>query len=489
MRDDPIAHGTSSPRTARPRLRRRARAPATSTRSGPLLLASHASLRDDYRVSTPELDLLVDAARGARRDRGAADRRRLRRLRRRARAAQPRRRLRGEDRRSPTRSGPGREPKAFVVRAVDGAGTPLAVRRCADPPTGCAPGPRRSPSTRDFAPIARGRPRSTGTSTTATDAAARAAAASSSSSAGAGSGKADDDEWRKVVVPDNFGADEEFSDYFGAMSYRRKFADPRIERARGQPARGAPRASRRSTTSPRCGSTTSASASTRATSRRSASTSPTGCRRTTRCVVRVQDPLEPLDPDALLLRPQEADHQGHAEVPRQPARRAPRPHAPPASRATTRAVVWTPEWGQSMTTAGIVGPVTLERTGDVAIDALLRHAARPRDRHGPDRGRRSSTTRRRAAPPPCTSRVGDDHAALDVHARARAPHRVDAVTDLPELDRWEPVHSPHGRAGAPRADRGRGGRRPGHRPAHRHVRPAHRARSSPTPTVTRSTSR
>ncbi|HEY7439255.1 MAG TPA: galactokinase, partial [Acidimicrobiia bacterium] len=27
---------------------------------GPLLLASHASLRDDYDVSTPELDLLVD---------------------------------------------------------------------------------------------------------------------------------------------------------------------------------------------------------------------------------------------------------------------------------------------------------------------------------------------------------------------------------------------------------------------------------------------
>ena len=27
---------------------------------GPLLLASHASLRDDYGVSTPELDLLVE---------------------------------------------------------------------------------------------------------------------------------------------------------------------------------------------------------------------------------------------------------------------------------------------------------------------------------------------------------------------------------------------------------------------------------------------
>ena len=27
---------------------------------GPLLLASHASLRDDFEVSTPELDMLVD---------------------------------------------------------------------------------------------------------------------------------------------------------------------------------------------------------------------------------------------------------------------------------------------------------------------------------------------------------------------------------------------------------------------------------------------
>ena len=29
-------------------------------RLGPILLAGHASLRDDFRVSTPELDLLVD---------------------------------------------------------------------------------------------------------------------------------------------------------------------------------------------------------------------------------------------------------------------------------------------------------------------------------------------------------------------------------------------------------------------------------------------
>ena len=47
-------------------------------------------------------------------------------------------------------------------------------------------------------------------------------------------------------------------------------------------------------------------------------------------VVRVQDPLEPLDPERVLLRAQEADHQGHAEVPRQPARRAARSHGAPA---------------------------------------------------------------------------------------------------------------------------------------------------------------
>ena len=34
-------------------------------RVGELMLASHASLRDDYEVSTPELDALVDALCGA----------------------------------------------------------------------------------------------------------------------------------------------------------------------------------------------------------------------------------------------------------------------------------------------------------------------------------------------------------------------------------------------------------------------------------------
>ncbi len=88
---------------------------------GPLLLSSHASLRDDYEVSTPELDLLVDllvsaGALGARltgagfggcvvalvdeASAGAV-----------AAGIEPR-----------YRAGTGLEPVAFVVRAVDGAG-------------------------------------------------------------------------------------------------------------------------------------------------------------------------------------------------------------------------------------------------------------------------------------------------------------------------------------------------------------------------------
>jgi galactokinase len=88
----------------------------------PLLLASHASLRDDFEVSTPELDLLVDllvesGAVGARLtgagfggcvvalvQRNHAD----------DVAAKTVRRY---------RDATGREPSAFVARAVDGAGT------------------------------------------------------------------------------------------------------------------------------------------------------------------------------------------------------------------------------------------------------------------------------------------------------------------------------------------------------------------------------
>jgi galactokinase len=92
-----------------------------ATRLGTLLLASHASLRDDYEVSTPELDLAVDllvehGAIGARMT-GAgfggcavalADRVHVRDI-----AAKTLARYRAET---------GLDAAAFLVRAVDGAG-------------------------------------------------------------------------------------------------------------------------------------------------------------------------------------------------------------------------------------------------------------------------------------------------------------------------------------------------------------------------------
>jgi len=89
---------------------------------GPLLLASHASLRDDFAVSTPELDLLVDAfvaagALGARLT-GAGFGGCVVGL------AMGRDAPRVLDRTVERyRDTSGREPSAFVVRAVEGAGT------------------------------------------------------------------------------------------------------------------------------------------------------------------------------------------------------------------------------------------------------------------------------------------------------------------------------------------------------------------------------
>jgi len=89
---------------------------------GPLLLASHASLRDDFAVSTPELDLLVDAfvaagALGARLT-GAGFGGCVVGL-----ALEPHAQRVLERTVEQYRSASGREPSAFVVRAVAGAGT------------------------------------------------------------------------------------------------------------------------------------------------------------------------------------------------------------------------------------------------------------------------------------------------------------------------------------------------------------------------------
>lgn len=88
---------------------------------GPLLLASHASLRDDYAVSTPELDLLVDllvdhGAIGARLTGAGFG----------GCVVALVQRNHADDCAAKTvtayRASTGLEPEAFVVRAVDGAG-------------------------------------------------------------------------------------------------------------------------------------------------------------------------------------------------------------------------------------------------------------------------------------------------------------------------------------------------------------------------------
>ena len=66
--DEPVvrpASATSSPRTTGSSRSSRCSTRATSAPIGPVLTAGHASLRDDFRVSCPELDLVVDTANAA----------------------------------------------------------------------------------------------------------------------------------------------------------------------------------------------------------------------------------------------------------------------------------------------------------------------------------------------------------------------------------------------------------------------------------------
>jgi beta-mannosidase len=252
--------------------------------------------------------------------------------------------------------------------------------------------------------------------------------------------KADDDEWRKVVVPDNFGADQEFSSYFGAMWYRRKFADPRA---------GAPEESPRRSTL--CFAAVDYFAEVWLNDERLGEHegyfAPFAFDVTDRLQkdnelrVRVQDPLEPLDPDAYFFSHKKRIIKGtlkyHDSRPGGLPGRMRHPIAGDDSR-----VVWTPEWGESMTTAGIVGPVTLERTGDVAIDALF---VTPLDHEAGTVQVAVVLVNHGADPRPVTVHLGvrDDRAALACTVPPGA-HRIDAVTDLAGLDRWEPVHSPTG---------------------------------------------
>jgi beta-mannosidase len=163
--------------------------------------------------------------------------------------------------------------------------------------------------------------------------------------------------------------------------------------------------------------------------------------RNNKVVVAVQDPLEDLDPEQLFFFHRKRVIKGTLNY------HDSRPGGLPGRMLSPLAEgedpwVWTPEWGQSMTTGGIVEPVTLECSGDVSIDAgfvtpiddagaaqiavvMTNHATEPRDvildfDIGGLRGRITSVVSPGAS-------------------------RVDATTDLGALPPWEPVHSEHGK--------------------------------------------
>jgi beta-mannosidase len=253
--------------------------------------------------------------------------------------------------------------------------------------------------------------------------------------------RAGEEPWRKVVVPDNYGYDEEFSSYFGPMFYKRKFADPRVGAPEGSPPfarlgfaavdylaevwlNDEPLGTHEGYFAPFGFDVTDR------------------LRKDNEVLVRVQDPLEPLDPEAFFFSHKKRIIKGTLKY------HDSRPGGLPGRMANAIAgddspVVWTPEWGQSMTTGGIVGPVTLTRTGTPALDAVF---VTPLD-HESGRVQIAVVLVHQVDEPVDTEvhlAVGEERAALTVTVPPGAG-RVDVVTELDGLEQWEPVHSPAGR--------------------------------------------
>jgi beta-mannosidase len=252
--------------------------------------------------------------------------------------------------------------------------------------------------------------------------------------------RADDDEWRKVVVPDNFGDDEEFSEYFGSMWYRRKFADPRVDAPEGNPQRAR-----------LCFAAVDYFAEVWLNDERLGEHE--GCfapfgfdvtdrlKKNNEVLVRVHDPLEPLDPDQYFFAHKKRIIKGALKYHDSRPGGLPGRMAHPLDGDDSPAV-WTPERGQSMTTAGIVGPVTLTRTGDVALSSVF---VTPLDHQTAAVQIAVVLVNHDTVPRATTVHldVGAEHAAFDVMAPPGAS-RADVATNLPSLERWAPVHSPAG---------------------------------------------
>ena len=247
--------------------------------------------------------------------------------------------------------------------------------------------------------------------------------------------------WHKVVVPENFGAEGELSRHFDPVWYRRTFADPRVGAPDGTPQRtwlhfaAVDYFARVKLDDDLLGEHEGCFAPFRfdVTDR---------LRKQSKVVVRVHDPLEELDPNAFFFSHRKRIIKGTLKYHDSRPGGLPGRMSNPIEGDDSPAV-WTPEWGQSMTTAGVTGAVTLVRTGDVALDALF---VTPLDHESARIQVAAVLTNHRDVPLDVTLHlaVEGDHAALDLTAPPGAS-RVDCVTALPHLGRWEPVHSPHGK--------------------------------------------
>lgn len=250
----------------------------------------------------------------------------------------------------------------------------------------------------------------------------------------------DGTDWHKVLVPDSFGFDAEHSRHFDPMWYRRSFADPRVGAPDGSPRRtwlqlaAVDYFAEVSLDGEMLGAHEGCFAPFRfdVTDR---------LRRESEVVVRVHDPLEPLDPGQLFFFHRKRIIKGTLKY------HDSRPGGLPGRMSHPLAgddspVVWTPEWGQSMTTAGITGPVSLVRHGDVSLDGLF---VTPLDHESGALQIAAVLVNHRDAAVDALLHlaVGDDRAAIEATVPPGA-HRVDCTTVLPRLERWEPVHGPRG---------------------------------------------
>ena len=249
-------------------------------------------------------------------------------------------------------------------------------------------------------------------------------------------------DWRRVVVPDNYGADEEHSRQFGPVWYRRRFPDPRSGSLPESPARARLRfgavdyladvwlngehlGHHEGYFAPFAFDVTDR------------------LRRDNELVVAVQDPLEDLDPSVLFFEHRKRVIKGtlkyHDSRPGGLPGRMIGPLAPGED-----PWVWTPELGQSMTTGGITGPVTLERNRDLTLDAVFVTPLAPDGATQvaavvTNHGRTEATADRLTL----HLDVAGEHVAVTFDA-PNGTGRVDFVVDLGALDRWEPAGSSHG---------------------------------------------